>query len=224
MSIHQIRWKERYLEYHCLQEVGLAMIFFTGSILGFPGDIRRYNPVGPNTVFAWKFISGLAHPTGKANTVPFDRRFYSGGASSVRGWGLRELGPGRIRADTTNNSLGGEVNSIFGGDIKLEASVELRNTMLKNVFAADWILTFFGDAGNVWFGPRNPGNRDGRFRFNSFYREIGVSGGFGLRFAWEYLILRLDLAYRIYDPTLDGDFVNNSFRGPKLHFGIGHAF
>ena len=188
------------------------------------GDIRRYNPVGPNTVFAWKFISGLAHPTGKANTVPFDRRFYSGGASSVRGWGLRELGPGRIRADTTNTNIGGEVNSIFGGDIKLEASVELRNTMLKNVFAADWILTFFGDAGNVWFGPRNPGNSDGRFRFNTFYREIGVSGGFGLRFAWEYLILRLDLAYRIYDPTLDGDFVNNAFRGPRLHFGIGHAF
>ena len=188
------------------------------------GDIRRYNPVGPNTVFAWKFITGVAHPTGKADTVPFDRRFYSGGASSVRGWGLRELGPGRLKADTTGNNSGGEVNNIFGGDIKLEASVELRNTMLRNVFAADWILTFFGDAGNVWFGPRNPGNSEGRFRFDSFYREIGVSGGFGLRFAWEYLILRLDLAYRIYDPTQEGDFINNSFRGPRLHFGIGHAF
>ena len=188
------------------------------------GDVRRYKPVGPNTVFAWKFITGVAHPTGKADTVPFDRRFYSGGASSVRGWGLRELGPGKIKPDTTSNRFSGELSSIFGGDIKLEASLELRNTMLRNVFAADWILTFFGDAGNVWFGPRNPGNSDGRFRFDSFYREIGVSGGFGLRFAWEYLILRLDLAYRIYDPSLDGEFVNNAFRGPKLHFGIGHAF
>lgn len=180
------------------------------------GDLRRYKPVGQNSVFAWKFVSGIAQPTGKADLVPFDRRFYSGGASSVRGWGLRELGPGRVTSDSTL--------SILGGDIKLEASVELRSTLLRQVFAADWILALFGDAGNVWFGPRNPGNPDGRFRFSSFYREIGVGGGFGLRFAWEYLILRLDLAYRVHDPARDGAFLENAFRGPRLHFGIGHAF
>ena len=180
------------------------------------GDLRQYKPVGQNAVLAWKFITGIAHPTGKADLVPFDRRFYSGGASSVRGWGLRQLGPGRVSSDSTQ--------SILGGDIKLEASIELRSTLLRRVLAAEWILAFFGDAGNVWFGPRNPGNSDGRFRFDTFYREIGVGGGFGLRFAWEYLILRLDLAYRMYDPTRDGPLVDNVFRGPRLHFGIGHAF
>ena len=137
---------------------------------------------------------------------------------------MRSLGPGRaspFAGDSVRTSSG---ISILGADIKLEASVELRNTMLRQVLAADWILTFFGDAGNVWLGPRNPGNPDGRFRLNSFYREIGISGGFGLRFAWDYLILRLDLAYQVYDPALDGGFVSNSLRSPRLHFGIGHAF
>ncbi len=45
-----------------------------------------------------------------------------------------------------------------------------------------------------------------------------------MRFAWEYLILRLDLAYRVYDPARRGRFLDNAFRGPRLHFGIGHAF
>ena len=180
------------------------------------GDFRRYRPVNPSTVLAWKFIGGVAHPTGRASLVPFDRRFYSGGASSVRGWGLRELGPGRTTPDSTS--------SIFGGDIKLEASVELRSTFLRRVFAADWILTLFGDAGNVWFGPRNSGDAAGRFRINTFHREIGVSGGFGLRLAWEYLILRLDLAYRLHDPAMKAVPDARRSSGPRLHFGIGHTF
>ena len=180
------------------------------------GDFRQYTPINPSTVFAWKFIAGVAHPTGQARLVPFDRRFYSGGASSVRGWGLRELGPGRATPDSSS--------SIFGGDIKLEASMELRSTLLREVFAADWILTFFGDAGNVWFGPRNTGDADGRFHLTSFYREIGVGGGFGLRLAWEYLILRLDLAYRVHDPALSGVSTRSVRGGPRVHFGIGHAF
>lgn len=190
----------------------------------FSSDLRKYKSVSQNTVFAWKFITGIAHPIGEANLLPFDRRFYSGGASSVRGWELRSLGPGRASPMIDDSMRTNSGISILGADIKLEASVEFRNTLLRQVLAADWILTFFGDAGNVWLGPRNPGSPDGRFRLNSFYREIGISGGFGLRFAWDYLILRLDLAYQVYDPSLDGGFVNNSLRSPRLHFGIGHAF
>ncbi|MFK7845018.1 MAG: BamA/TamA family outer membrane protein, partial [Rhodothermales bacterium] len=187
------------------------------------GDFRQYKPISPNSVLAWKLIGGFAHPTGQADLIPFDRRFYSGGATSVRGWGLRGLGPGRTTADSTSGFLGGN-NSILGGDIKLEASVELRSTVLREVLAADWILALYGDAGNVWFGPRNPGDDLGRFRFSSFYKEIGVGTGFGLRLAWDYLILRLDLAYRVYDPSLSGGLFENSFKTSRLHFGIGHAF
>ncbi len=199
--------------------------------LRFVGDLRRYKPISRNTVFAWKLIGGLALPTGRAAVVPFDRRFYSGGASSVRGWRLRDLGPGAARFSTGAMTAQGTTN-ILGGDVKLEASAELRSTVLRNTFAADWIFALFIDAGNVWFGPRNPGFSSldkeaptGRFALGSFYKELGVGSGFGLRLAWEYLILRFDLAYRLYDPARPGDgLFPNGLKNPVPYFGIGHAF
>ncbi len=176
-------------------------------------DLRRYKPLGSGSVLAWKAIVGLVQPIGKADVAPFDRRFYSGGASSVRGWGLRELGPGRI---TARDSL------ITGGDIKIELSLEARTVILRNVVKANWISAIFVDAGNNWYGPRNPGNNDGRFRFDSFYKEMGVSAGLGLRLAWEYLIVRFDVAFKLNDPARS--VLSDGFSKPRFHFGIGHAF
>lgn len=195
----------------------------------FVTDLRRYQPLTRNMVLALKFIGGVAHPTGEADVVPFDRRFYSGGASSVRGWSLRELGPGAASFSTAST---GNANNILGGDIKLEASAELRSTLLRNALTAEWILAFFADAGNVWFGSRNPGFRNldaaaptGRFAFDSFYKELGVGSGVGLRVAWEYLIVRFDLAYRVYDPARpDAGAFPNGLRAPTPYFGIGHTF
>ena len=197
----------------------------------FVGDFRRYKPVSRSIVLAWKLIGGVAHPTGTAVVVPFDRRFYSGGASSVRGWRLRELGPGAasFRSGATANTSS---TNILGGDIKLEASAELRGIFLRNALTANWIFALFTDIGNVWFGPRNPGfgaveegNPTGRFAFDRFYKEMGVGSGLGVRIAWEYLVLRFDLAYRVYDPATPGKgFFPKGLRDPTPYFGIGHAF
>jgi len=176
-------------------------------------DLRRYKQLARGSVLAWKAIVGLVQPIGQADVAPFDRRFYSGGATSVRGWGFRELGPGRI---TARDSL------ITGGDIKLELSVEARNVILRNVMKADWISALFIDVGNNWYGPRNPGSEEGRFHFNSFFRELGVSAGFGLRLGWEYLIVRFDVAFQVDDPARSA--LSDGFSKPRFHFGIGHAF
>lgn len=206
--------------------------------LRMAGDLRRYRPLSGRTVLTARFTAGFVHPTGRSDVVPFDRRFYSGGASSVRGWGLRELGPGAARFDRTADTTatgrpaGEAVTNILGGDVKLEASAELRSTVLRNVLAADWVGVLFVDAGNVWFGPRNPGfgeetpaEVDGRFRFDTFYRELGVGSGIGLRIAWEYLIVRFDLATRVFDPRQrsEGWFPKDPGR-LQPHFGIGHTF
>lgn len=192
--------------------------------LRFVGDARNYTPLGPRYVLATKVIVGIAHPIAGSNVVPFDRRFYSGGATSVRGWGLRELGPGSAVLASDPEQSGTEVTNIRGGDIKLEASAEIRHTAVRNLFGADWIGAAFVDAGNYWFGPRNPGDPDGRFRFDRFYRELGVGTGLGLRVAWEYLIIRLDVAFRVYDPVRSelGIFPDG-LSEPTFHFGIGHA-
>ncbi len=190
-------------------------------------DIRQYRPVSRNLVVAWKALAGFSHPTGSPDIVPFDKRFFAGGAFSVRGWGLGELGPGS--ADLSSEDTRSEAN-IFGGDVKFEFSTEFRQTVIRNLFAADWILTPFVDAGNVWFGPRNPGlelegrgENDGRFRPHRLLRELGLGAGVGIRLSWEYFIARLDFAYRVHDPVSDSFFVDR-WNKPRLHFGIGHAF
>ena len=200
-------------------------------------DLRRYVRLSRGTTLAMKAFGGVAHPTGRPTLVPFDRRFFSGGASSVRGWRLRELGPGGA----------GQRIDFLGGDLKLESSVELRTTMLRSLLAADWVGAAFLDVGNVWFGPRNQGfsragparngigstpdppsaveGSGGKFRGGGALTEVGVGSGIGLRIEWEYLVVRFDLAYRLRDPSPQNDDVfSDDFGGPLLHFGIGQAF
>ncbi len=210
-------------------------------------NLRRYIPLGQGSTLGVKLFGGMAHPTARPTVIPFDRRFFSGGASSVRGWRLRELGPGKgLPFDTTASVQGGPSN-ILGGDIKLESSVELRTTLLQDLLAARWVGATFLDAGNVWFGPRNPGfggdesgrdeegqneetaiqngARDGDFRGFESLLDVGIGGGAGLRIEWQYLIVRLDLAYRLHDPSpRNDDIFADDFSGPLLHFGIGQAF
>ncbi len=185
-------------------------------------DARRYRLLTPGTVLALKGGVGVAQATGQTGVVPFDQRFYSGGATSVRGWRLRELGPG---AASFRNA--GDVANVLGGDIWLETGVELRQTVIPLLFGAEWVGVAFADAGNVWLGPRNPGfgpgNSDGRFAFDRFYREIGVGSGLGLRLVWTYLVVRFDTAARVYDPASPGRLMPGGWR-PLVHFGLGHAF
>src|SRR5690606_26168409 len=107
---------------------------------------------------------------------------------------------------------------------KIEASLELRTTVVKTLLGADWVVALFADAGNVWLGPRNPGTREGRFRLDTFPGEIGVGAGLGLRLAWDYLIVRLDAAYKVHDPRRQGEFMPDGLGKPVLQFGIGHTF
>jgi len=192
----------------------------------FSTDLRQYRPINSRTVFAWKFLAGIAHPTGASDVVPFDRRFYTGGASSIRAWRLRELGPGSAKFTSDSDSLVSATDgaNILGGDIKIEASAELRTIAIRSMFSANWIFTLFADAGNVWLGPRNPGSSDGRFRFDKFAGELGIGAGVGLRLGWDYLIVRLDLAYKVHDPRRRGEFLPDKFSDPILQFGIGHTF
>lgn len=185
-------------------------------------DARRYRLLTPRTVVALKAAVGVAQATGQTGVVPFDQRFYSGGATSVRGWRLRELGPGAASFRT-----GSEVANVLGGDVWLETGVEVRETFIPLLLGAEWVAVAFADAGNVWLGPRNPGfgpeSEEGRFRFSRFYREVGVGSGVGLRLVWSYLVVRFDFAVRVHDPATPGDLLPGGLR-PLVHFGLGHAF
>lgn len=100
------------------------------------GEIRHYQPLGWKTIFASRFELGLANTFGPTRDIPLSERFYSGGEGSVRGYGLRRIGP----LSPANEPLGGL--SLF------EGSVELRRPLFWRLAGA----AFF-DCGQVSVHP-----------------------------------------------------------------------
>ncbi|SMO89565.1 BamA/TamA family outer membrane protein [Gracilimonas mengyeensis] len=187
--------------------------------LKLSADYRRYIPLSPSSVFAWRVFGGYAHPYGNSNSIPLNRRFFAGGSNDIRGWGPFQLGPGEIATDNVN---------IPGGEIKLAAFAETRRIFIQNFLGANWHFALFADAGNIWYGPKNDfrdeNNQDrleqGRFRFDNFYKQIAVSGGPGIRLDWEYVVVRFDFPFRLHD-LQRGWFENKQM---YFSFGIGHSF
>lgn len=182
-------------------------------------DYRRYYPISNTGVFAWRLYGGFAQPYGNSTSIPLNRRFFAGGSNDIRGWAPFQLGPGDISTDNLN---------IPGGEIKLAAFAEVRQTFIRDFLGANWYAALFADAGNIWYGPRNDfrdeNNQDrleqGRFRFDNFYNQIAVSSGPGIRLDWEYVVVRFDFAYRLHDLQV-GWFNNKQL---YFNFGIGHSF
>ena len=161
---------------------------------------------------------GLAMPYGNSEVMPFEKRYYSGGANSVRGWSVRELGPGTY---ATGDSKYNYFNQC--GDIRLDASVELRTRMFWKLEYA-----FFIDAGNVWTIKEYENQRGGQFTSN-FYKQIASSWGMGLRMITDLVVLRLDWGFKAFDPSSDADeawSLPHPFRRNHntFHFAVGYPF
>jgi len=167
---------------------------------------------------ALHFGGGVAVPYGNSDVMPFEKRYYSGGANSVRGWSVRELGPGKY---ASGNSAYNYFNQC--GDVRLDASVELRTRLFWKFESA-----FFVDAGNVWTVKEYENQEGGQFTSN-FYKEIAASWGLGLRIVTDFVILRLDWGFKAFDPSSDADeswALRHPFRGSHntLHFAVGYPF
>jgi len=182
-------------------------------------DYRRYFSISPNTVFAFRTFGGFAQPFGASNSIPINRRFFAGGSNDIRGWIPFRLGPGSIRPDEV---------TIHGGEIKLALFKELRQVFIQDLFGAQWHIAWHTDAGNVWYGPKNRFRdesdqdllRDGKFFLDSFYKQLAVGSGIGLRLDWEFIVARFDATFRVHD--LEQGWFNN--KQLYFSFGIGHSF
>ncbi|MDE7472324.1 MAG: BamA/TamA family outer membrane protein [Muribaculaceae bacterium] len=161
---------------------------------------------------------GIAFPYGNSSMVPFEKRFYAGGANGVRGWGVRTLGPGRY---DSRNSVTDFINQC--GDISLFMSAEYRARLF-------WVLegALFIDAGNIWTIRDYETQPGGLFRFNSFYKEIALGYGAGLRLDFTYFLLRLDLGFKAHNPAANQEpwpLVNPQWkRDATFHFSVGYPF
>lgn len=187
--------------------------------LKLSADYRRYIPLTQNTIFSFRLFGGIAQPIGQSSTIPLNRRFFAGGSNDIRGWNPFRLGPGNISPDEV---------TIPGGEIKLALFKEFRQTFMRDVFSAQWQVAWHTDAGNVWYGPKNTFRdadnqellRDGKFFLDSFYKQIAVGSGFGLRLDWEFIVARFDFTFRVHDLQKGWFKDKNTY----FTFGIGHSF
>lgn len=183
------------------------------------GDISlsRKISLGERTAVAGRIFAGVGIPYGNSTALPFDRMFYVGGSNSMRGWSPRTLGPGNTPEQDTPYP-------VQMGDMRLEANLELRFPIWGMFHGA----TFF-DLGNVWYLERD--NRevpeDGIFRWDSFYKQLGLNTGVGLRVDIKFVILRLDWGVQLHSPNKPAGerWIHNlKWKNTALNFGVGYPF
>lgn len=162
--------------------------------------------------------AGIGVPYGNSEMLPFEKRFYSGGANSVRGWGVRTLGPGSY---DSKNSVTDFINQC--GDIRLDLSLEYRAKLF-------WIVEggLFVDAGNVWTIHNYENQPGGMFSFSRFYKEIAAAYGLGIRLDFTYFLLRFDLGMKAYNPAQNQErwpLIHPRWgRDATFHFSVGYPF
>lgn len=167
--------------------------------------------------FVYHLDVGLAVPYGNGDVIPFESRFYSGGANSVRGWGEGMLGPGVYNRIS---GLNRDFNQV--GDIKLDMNMEYRTKLF-------WIMegALFLDAGNIWTINDYSTQLGGTFHFDTFMNQIAIAYGTGIRFDIKFFIIRFDLGVKLFNPVLtrrEQWRVNPGWNDLALHIAIGYPF
>lgn len=162
--------------------------------------------------------AGIVIPYGNSDAAPFEKRFYSGGANSVRGWGVRTLGPGSYSKPDSLSYF------IFKcGDIRFDLNLEYRAKLF-------WVveLGLFVDAGNIWTIKEYENQEGGVFKFNKFYEQIAAAYGAGIRLDFKYFLVRVDMGMKAHNPASGQEhwplFHPIFKRDSEFHFSVGYPF
>ena len=183
-------------------------------------DVTRNITFGDNSHLVFHAGLGVAYPYGNSTILPFEKRYFSGGANSVRGWSVRSLGPGKYisrdgRIDFINQT----------GDMKLDFNVEYRAHLFWKLGAA-----LFVDAGNIWTLRDYEEQPGGQFKISEFWQQLAVGYGLGFRFNFDYFILRFDMGMKAINPAYEDEDGHYPIAHPKLsrdfafHFAVGLPF
>lgn len=182
----------------------------------FDFDVRKYFKFSKNTLVLRQFV-GVGIPYGNSSNMPVIRSYFNGGSNDIRAWvAFGGLGPADSQVDE-------RVRTYMTDNLKLTTNIEFRvpfNDMYEGAL--------FTDIGNTWsLKNYNDGYGD-EFKFNKFLSQVGVGSGFGLRVNVAYITLRLDLAYKMYDPNKpEGDRWRLKYFQPfkpTLNIAFGYPF
>lgn len=162
----------------------------------YTAEARKYLTLG-RMVLAGRARAGTLDAPGLlAADIPFFKRYFLGGSSSLRGWGRFEISPLTLSGTP------------IGGHSMFESSAEIRVPAF-----GQFAVVGFVDAGNVWYDS---------FDFN--LGDLRVDVGPGIRYRTPIGPVRLDLGYQL--TRVDGLLVNGEPepRRWRIHFSIGQAF
>lgn len=176
-------------------DLGIPMRLFGKQFSSFgklDGEVKDLKPLGNHASIVGRFTAGIGVPFGTDAVMPYIKQFVAGGPNSVRAWRVRSLGPGAY--DTTGLMLATFFEDQTG-DIKLEANLEFRFDIYGGLKGA-----IFLDAGNVWLIKPNTELPNGEFNFSTFAQQIAVGSGGGLRFDFDFFILRVDIGAKLRIP------------------------
>jgi hypothetical protein len=173
---------------------------------------RRF---GDHQQLVIRVAQGVGVPLDNFPAMPLEKSFFAGGANGIRAWEARSLGPGSYPVPA---------NEQFAqfGDVQAEYNIELRFRITNTLKGA-----IFADGGNIWLLRPDTTRPNGNFEFSRFVNDLAFGPGFGLRYDLSFFIIRLDLAFKMRDPSLPyGErwWVGQRPLGSNLNFGIGYPF
>ena len=185
--------------------------------LKFTTDFRYYRN-GFNKSLVFRLYAGIGVPYGNSSALPYVEQFFSGGAYSIRGFVARYLGPGSYHSDDNSGYID------QSGDIKLESNLEFRFDLSKLLKGA-----LFLETGNIWLTNEDENRPGSKFDKNTFYKELAVGTGFGLRFDFTFFVMRADIGLPLRTPyQTDGkNWLTSSkkvFSDALFNLAIGYPF
>ncbi|WP_396158434.1 BamA/TamA family outer membrane protein [Flavobacterium sp.] len=163
-------------------------------------------------VLATRAFCGVAIPYGNSNSIPFSRSYFAGGTNDIRAWQSYELGPGKT----------GSINDFNEANMKLLFCTEFRYNIFQQLNGA-----FFIDAGNIWNISDIVTNPDAKFTGLKSLENIAVGSGFGLRYDFNFFIVRFDLGFKTYNPANPENekwFKEMRFDKSVINIGINYPF
>lgn len=175
--------------------------------------VKYFGERGRKNVLAFRAYLGLAIPFGNSSNIPFVESFFAGGPNDNRAWTAFSLGPGRSR----------NINEFNEANLKLHFSLEQRFNLFGDIDGAVFI-----DSGNIWNAFGNVENEpESTFTDFSSLEDIAVGSGFGLRYDFTFFVLRFDVGFKTYDPSLQMNnrwFTNYNFSNATYNIGINYPF